>query len=72
MKSDITTASEAIKESIMRNRIVNVNSSPEIVSDLLALCDDNTDSGYGESITEYWGNEDGEGWRVHVYESKES
>jgi hypothetical protein len=59
----ITTAEQAIKQSIHRDEIVHVDDVGDIRLDLLVECDDNTETDCG---VEYWGGDDGAEWRVHV------
>ena len=56
-------ATQAIERSISHNEIVTIESTPEVLDQLLIECDDHVDA--GERI-EFWGTDDGKEWRVHA------
>lgn len=57
-------AEQAIHESIVRNRIVELKDNAEDRRYLARHCDDSVETG---QVTEYWGvDDDGNDWRVHI------
>ena len=55
-----------IAESIVEDRIVHADYSPELAADLAAAADDWMENG---PVVEYWGVDDagsGSAWRVHL------
>lgn len=60
----ITTAADAIAESIRHTSIVVIDDAPGLRDDLMTMCDDNIES---DGKHEFWGTDDeGDDWRVHV------
>lgn len=54
---------EAIDRSISHNEIVTLDDNPETREELGELCEDSAKNG---NILEFWGERDGENWRVHL------
>jgi hypothetical protein len=57
------TTEQAIAQSIQQNEIVTIDYSVEAEDELNAACDD---SCVNHTRTEYWGEDDGSEWRVHL------
>ena len=63
------TAQQAIDQSILTDSIVHLAADPQVDADLALLADDSVRNG---SVTEYWGEENGQTWRVHVERAPEA
>jgi hypothetical protein len=64
---------EAIRESGERDRIVTIDGDASLREALSSLADDSVETAYDRGpgvplgeMTEYWGTDDGDHWRVHV------
>ncbi len=57
------SAQAAIDTSILRDRISYAEDTTKNHRILLAKCDD---SAITPEVTEYWGEQDGNEWRVHI------
>lgn len=70
MSAIYTNASQAIDDSVRTGSAIHVDESDcDMHADLLSECDESveTRTADGEPVTEYWGEQDGQTWRVHVY-----
>jgi hypothetical protein len=56
----MTQIEQAIDDSIMQDRIVDVEATPANLDELRAECDDDCDGTGGD----YWGDRDGSAWRI--------
>lgn len=64
--ANITTAEQAIAESIARNEIVHVCLSMDEADKLGLVAEDCAEQQTAPRLTEYWGtDDDGNAWRVH-------
>lgn len=63
MNRSIQTASAAIARSISHNEIVTIDWTVQLAADLHDASDDSVDTG---DTVEYWGEIEGEHWRVHL------
>lgn len=62
INAEVATVAEAVTESVTRNCIVRVASTPKTRAELLDICEDNVES----DELEFWGTtEAGDNWRVH-------
>lgn len=59
----MTIIADAIDRSISHDEIVHLDYSDVVAADLLAECDDSVENG---DVVEYWGERDGQPWRVHL------
>ena len=62
-KGQTMTAQNLIDQSVAQNEIVDADWDAEIAADLLAACDDSVDC---NGVSEFWGEEGGNDWRVHL------
>jgi hypothetical protein len=58
-----TTAAEAIERSISHDEIAYCEHTTENLESLMVECDDSVENG---EVIEFWGEDDGQDWRVHV------
>ena len=59
----MTITADAIDRSISRDAIVHLDYDDAVAADLRAECDDSVENG---DVGEYWGERDGQHWRVHL------
>ncbi len=59
----MTAAIGMIAESVEHDCIVTVDHTPELHDELLILCDDYVEN---RPVFEFWGEADGNEWRIHL------
>ena len=57
------TAQQAIRQSIRQNEIVTLEYDATAMESLLVECEDDAENG---NVREFWGEADGNPWRVHM------